>query len=388
MTNGLQKNSRTAICTIVAKNYLAGARVLSRSFLGSHTGSKVYVLFIDPIDSCFDPAQESFETVLLADIDFPSDPSYRFKYNLTELATAVKPFFLRHLFAKTDAEMILYLDPDIMVTGSLDPLFDRLETSPIILTPHLDADFPEDGLEPDECHILRSGVFNLGFLGARRSSEADELLVWLENKLLDRCVIEHEKGYFVDQRFFDLAYAIFPFIHVERDPGYNVAYWNLHSRTLSRDGGQWLCNKVPLRFFHFSSYPVGYEFVSRHCNRFRLSERPDLSPLFKDYENQLLEAGALECRKWPYPYNCFSNGYPIHDRARKIYRSTECWLERFGNPFESIVIRVFLVISCTISRGYAWFFYRLCEWLQQGSNRAQKHRLGNCAATVPRIDRK
>ena len=41
---------------------------------------------------------------------------------------------------------------------------------------------------------------------------------------------------------------------VVRDPEYNVAWWNLSTRTVSWDGSGYLVNGRPLGFFHFSGY--------------------------------------------------------------------------------------------------------------------------------------
>src|SRR4051812_9000390 len=48
------------ICTIIAKNYLAAARVLAQSFHEQHPSARCHVLVIDEIEDYFDPAQEPF----------------------------------------------------------------------------------------------------------------------------------------------------------------------------------------------------------------------------------------------------------------------------------------------------------------------------------------
>ena len=50
------------ICTIIAKNYVAQARVLARTFLELHPGSRCYVLVIDEFDGYLDPSAEAFRS--------------------------------------------------------------------------------------------------------------------------------------------------------------------------------------------------------------------------------------------------------------------------------------------------------------------------------------
>ena len=76
------------------------------------------------------------------------------------------------------------MDPDILVTGTLDGLFEKLDASDIVLTPHLDQDYPADGLLPDDGYILRAGQFNLGFIGVSATENAQSFLNWWKNAIL------------------------------------------------------------------------------------------------------------------------------------------------------------------------------------------------------------
>lgn len=323
-----------AICTIIAKNYVAHARVLVESFLAKHPGGECFVLVIDDFEGYIDPALESFRLVRLDELGISDARSLCFKYNVTELATAVKATLIKHLLDRLKVGSLLYLDPDILVTGSLLPLFDKLERSPAILTPHLDTDYPDDGKYPDDRHILISGIFNLGFLGIRKGPWADRFLAWLEPKLMSHCIIDHKQGYFVDQRFFDLALAIFPEMEIERNVGYNVAYWNMHSRFLRVSDDAWVCNGEALRFFHFSDYkPESAEVISGHMNRYLIADRPDMVPIFELYHSKLIAHGYEEVRKWPYGYARFGDGRIVSDDIRRIYRESEGLEAKKTDPF-------------------------------------------------------
>jgi hypothetical protein len=317
-------------------------------------------LFIDRTERYIDPSKEYFTAYHLDEIGIPDVKEICFKYNVTELATAVKPFFLRFLLSKPEIREILYLDPDILVLDTLGNLFSLLDTKDIVLTPHLDMDYPEDGRFPDDSHIMKSGVFNLGFIGVRRSDNSQRLLDWWAGKMRDKCVIDHGKGYFVDQRFIDFAFPLFENIHVEKDTGYNVAYWNLHSRRVDWREGRWLCNGKPLCFFHFSNYkPEAPSMLSAFQNRMRLADHPALERLFTLYTERLLQHGYGESRAWPYTHGKYADGGTITDADRRVYRSLGKRLVP-GDPFD----RRLYPFQLKFAMRLATLFGKLRHWVR------------------------
>ncbi len=98
-----------------------------------------------------------------------------------------------------------------------------------------------------------------------------QLLDWWSERLATDCLVAPERGYFVDQRWMDLAPGLIPRLAILRDEGYNVAYWNLPSREVTRDGERYTVNGRPLRFFHFSGYdPDHPDRLSKHQDRIDL----------------------------------------------------------------------------------------------------------------------
>ena len=110
------------ICTIIAKNYLAHARVLSESFKDHHPNGTCYVLIIDDLEGYVDPAAEPFELVTPAQLDIDNYEHMAAIYDVVELSTAVKPWLLAHLLNERGLERIAYFDPDIQIYDRLDRL--------------------------------------------------------------------------------------------------------------------------------------------------------------------------------------------------------------------------------------------------------------------------
>lgn len=322
------------ICTIVAKNYISFARTLCESFLATHPSGKCFVLIIDDIVNFIDPDDENFDIISLNELNIPDIRSLSFKYDITEFSTAVKPYLMEYLLVEENVEKLLYLDPDILVTDSLEELYTKLNDTDIILTPHLDTDYPDDGLMPNDSHIMRSGIFNLGFIGVRNCNNTKNFLRWWQKKLFDKCLIDHKAGYMVDQKFIDYALVLFTGISIIYDTGYNVAYWNIHSRNIESIGDRWKCNKKNLYFFHFSDFkPDETEKISGHQTRYNLNDNKGLEDIFRHYSNKLFEHGYKKTRSWPYTYNYYNSGKQIRNSARKLFKKEESSLN-VSDPFE------------------------------------------------------
>src|SRR5438552_1984256 len=329
-------------CTIVAKNYLAFARTFAQLFLSFHPGGRVYVLIVDDFEGFMNPSDECFETIKLNDLSIPDVVNLTFRYDPTELCTSLKARFLEYLIEEKSLDRVLYFDADILVTGQLERIYDLLDHHDIVLTPHLNADFPNDGMLPDDGYILRAGLFNLGFIAINSSENARSFLTWWKAKLYEQCVVDVANGYFVEQKFIELAPLLFRNLFIETGPGYNVAYSNLHSRQLGRHNGSWTCHGGPLFFYHFSGYSPQSDIISRYIPslaRYRLSGRADLRPLFSEYERLLNSNSNEQARTYPYTFGFFKTGEPITHEHRLYYRACCAAGETISDPFDSERIR-------------------------------------------------
>jgi glycosyltransferase involved in cell wall biosynthesis len=321
-----------AFCTVVAKNYLAHARALGRSLAAHHPDLPFYVLLVDDVEGTFVPGRETFRIVTLDEIDLPRPREFCFRYDVLELSTAVKPFFFRTLFARGHRSLV-FLDPDIWVYRSLGPILDRLGPARVLLTPHLTAPL-DDGRRPGEVEILLSGAYNLGFLGLAAGGEVDDLLRWWAARCETDCIVDPARGLFVDQRWMDLVPGLMDRVDVLRDPGCNVAYWNLAHRPLGGSADAPTAGGAPLRFFHWSGLdPLHPTRLSRHQDRFQEVADEPLLGMVRRYSATLLELGYQASRQWPYTHGVLDDGHPIGKELRRLFREQP--KGRFPDPFDT-----------------------------------------------------
>jgi len=283
------------IFTVIAPNYAAQAMILGRSLAQKMPNSVFRIVVLqDCLDTEFikkgidkyltledvkvDHAAVNFQNFDWSGFDITNAVN---QYDLLEFATSVKPTILKS-YLNEGYSRVTYLDPDIQIFSDFMECLNSEKD--ISLTPHILEDFPMDSKLPDQQSILYAGIYNLGFISV--TSGAMPFLKWWENKLNIFCSMDVNSGYHVDQRWVDWATS-FVDVDVIREPGLNVAYWNLHERSLS-EGPNYQVNSndsffKPLRFFHFSGFigPTS-EKISRHCTR-KFKENGNLNSLLAQY---------------------------------------------------------------------------------------------------------
>lgn len=330
------QNGKVLFCTIVSKNYLARARVLIESLKVFHPDALYDVLLVDRVDGFFDPAQEKFGVTLLETLPIPEMASFCFQYNILELNTAAKPYYMEALLKKHGCEKLVYLDPDILALDSLQPILEKLNSDSIVLTPHSTVPYPNDR-QQSEVDLLRAGVFNLGFVAVKNDSEAVRMLQWWQSRLYKGCRSEMNLGYHVDQKWMDLTPCLFKGVCILREPGYNIASWNFHAHKFTVTDGKYFVDGAPMRFFHFSGFnPLNPTVVSKNQHHYTLDTVGDLKILFLKYSQIVKESGFEESVKWPYVYGVFDNGESIPAELRLVYLKMGEHRARFGNPFTAI----------------------------------------------------
>ncbi|MDQ3506997.1 MAG: methyltransferase domain-containing protein [Actinomycetota bacterium] len=309
------------ICTIVAKNYVAHARTLAKSYKDHYPEGKCYVLVVDETEGYINPSEEPFELVRPTDIGLDDFEHMISIYDVVEFSTAVKPWFLAHLMKDRGEERIVYFDPDIQIFDRMDGMEGFIKEKELVLIPHVTSPMPRDGEKPSEADIMIAGTYNLGFIALENTERSLALLDWWAERLATDCIVAPELGYFVDQRWIDFAHGVMPGFHVLTDPGYNVAYWNLHGREVKEKSGEFLVNGEPLKFFHFSGFsPDDRGSLSKHQSRIKFKRGSALSKLCDSYADSLLRNGFETARGWTYTYSVLPNGVKLDSGMHRIYR--------------------------------------------------------------------
>jgi hypothetical protein len=163
---------------------------------------------------------------------------------------------------------------------------------------------------------------NLGFIAV--GPPGREFLAWWRERLLVDAISAVELNLFTDQRWIDWVPALFDHV-VSRDPGMNIAWWNIHERHLeTADDGSILVDGQPLRFVHFSGYsPASPDVLSKHQampHRTEHAEGSLIRRLADEYGRRLTESGHADRIGVPYQYGTTDDGLELTAAVRGTIR--------------------------------------------------------------------
>jgi len=325
---------KPTICyTSVNVEYLDRALVLLESIRATNPSWQVVLVLVDDEESA-EANQEvlaQFDEVILSRELIGNDHDrWIFAHDVVEACTAVKGAAMKLLLARSP-RAVVYLDPDIYVFRDLESLLVTLSNFDVCLTPHqLSPATTTKSIEDNEIGSLRHGIFNLGFAAVRPTNEGLRFASWWAERLRYYCFNDPMRGLFTDQKWLDHAPVFFRGMGILREPGMNVASWNLDNRRVAVDqSGNYTVNGQPLYFWHFTKATSVGPLMTL---RFGAWDHA-VSQLWRFYLERLHEVRkSVEVTPWA--FQCFSNGVAVPAIARRIYRERQDLMGHFPDPFE------------------------------------------------------
>ena len=219
--------------------------------------------------------------------------SFEFSINeldsFLELATRIRATAIKKVIELFSPELVIYVDPDVYVYKLFEDVFTN---SNMYITPHLiEDDYELSDKKADllkfSKNLLRYGSYNMGIYGIKNSSLGLKILDFYESLLIHHCSSSSLYG-FVDQKWTDLLVSIFPEnIKVVKNPGLNLAYWNIKYRPINIVNDSYCINGDE------SLYAIHFSGVSPHKISHPYNESILFTKLTKDYQDLLLNFSPL-----------------------------------------------------------------------------------------------
>jgi hypothetical protein len=320
--------------TSLTFSYLSRARILVWSLKRFHPDWHFVAVITDmaPDGFGFDVDDEQFDEIIWGqDLQIENVESWMFRHDLVETCTAVKGPVMDMLCQREDAGKVIYLDPDITVFCPLDSLIAELDGNDVLLTPHqLVPDEDDQAIKDNEICSLKHGIYNLGFVAVAAREEGKRFARWWSSRLQSYCYDDIPSGLFTDQRWCDHAPAFFDGVKIIKDPGCNLASWNLSQRKVEiTPEGEILVNNSPLKFYHFTKYgPVGLTMTERYA-----ADNTEVYELWEWYGRKLNEFTPTGLPDDYWAFSHFRNKEPIQKEHRLLYRQRRDLQAAFPDPY-------------------------------------------------------
>ncbi|MEO5572120.1 MAG: glycosyltransferase [Bacteroidia bacterium] len=251
-----------AFSTIITPDYIHYALALRESLIRFNTEINFFILVTEKDEELKEKIEKKYPGVTvffgqeLCKDGIGKKIYDKYFNNLKdEFRWSMKPVLLKYLIEKLNFDKVLYLDCDIFFFNSYDFLFEKLETSRVILTPHWRSMNPH--LDEVNFQIqFNEGLYNAGFVGVNKNSI--EILDWWAMVCEYVCVKQPEKGYYVDQSHLNLFQIKFDSVEILKHKGCNVAAWNQLEckRTIGKDGKVLINDEFPVVFIHFTNSTI------------------------------------------------------------------------------------------------------------------------------------
>jgi len=323
------------VFTSAAFNYIPKVRMLFRSLRQHHPEWKLHLALADELRPGVDLSAEPFDAVMpVRDLGIESWRGWAFCHTIVELATAIKPFALARLLAEPGTAKVLYMDPDTVSFSRLDDILAALDEANLVLTPHQtrpEATLP--AVMDNEICSLKHGIYNLGFVGVAATETGREFADWWSRRLYHFCRADIPNGLFTDQRWIDLAPALFDGIAIMRSGRHNVAPWNLTTREVALDAeGRYTVDGEPLGFYHFTGFDSGDHRIMSLKNA---SGNAAVQKLVDWYAGETAVLAKDPLAKEPWAFGSYSDGTPISKAQRVVYRERVDLQAAFPDPFDA-----------------------------------------------------
>jgi hypothetical protein len=292
----------TAAYTVVTPNYLAHAWSLKKSFLEHNQGVDFFICILGEERHC--PQMDNTTIYFINALSDNRIGEMIQRYNPFELSCALKPFFASHILEHHNhVQRLIYLDSDMYVFGA----FAVLSDAAITLSPHrtVNVNYLPGFDNFSTIDLLKYGVYNAGYFELLRKPEALNFIKWWQALMVNHAYNKPEENLFTDQLWLSTVPSFFNDVFINKNPGYNAAFWNLIERKITFNNDRWYVNDEPLILFHYSNYKVEEpeRLVNFEHPMLSFASLPELKPIFEKYRIGLLEAGYAKIKTIPYPFS-------------------------------------------------------------------------------------
>ncbi|MEO5561859.1 MAG: hypothetical protein ABIR18_00465 [Chitinophagaceae bacterium] len=273
-------------CTIITADYFPRALALYKSIAKYDQEIELQVLIADnkPVAELpgHFPKIKIFQVSELSSYPLVTELYNKYAHVSTDFFRwSLKPILISYLLKK-GWQKILYLDCDMYFVNDYHFLFDELDYSSVLLTPHWRNKDPLVD-EVSFFSLFRSGIFTAGFVGANQKSR--DAMEWWANACHFLMGEHPSLGIHDDQRYLDILPVYYPDTKIIRHRGCTIGAWQYEEcKRVLVNGEVRINGEYPVIFIHFEEMLVS-QILKGHDEL--------LLPYLNEYKEVFEQSGQL-----------------------------------------------------------------------------------------------
>ena len=361
-------------CTKFDHHYLDKGLVLYESLRKHYPQAQVCVLALTEECSSF-LQRLGLECVTIFSLDdlFSREPRLSAARQDRDLAsfifTLTPQVILAAMEFAIEGEQVVYIDADMMFFGSPAKILEESKASDVALAPH--------NFSPHMEGQKRFGIYNVGWVGFKKSSGGVRCAKWWAESCLEWCHDRLENGKFADQKYLENFESIADSVHVIKDIGLNAAPWNVSGRRFTKSGEEVQVDGTPLVLYHFAKVKRILPWcIATRAKQQAIMRAPGIiKNVYSLYTNQL----EYITKKYQIPYNWIFGR--VNSRHKKY--------NTYNNDLQLNMYAVFIRIlkgEYVISLFWSWLKLFMIENWESESNTPQiNEKPEKIAQEIPKI---
>ncbi len=238
-------------CTYFDRGFLTQGVALARSLAAHDPAAVLWVLALDDetVRALRGLKLSTLRIVPLTELEAadPALAAVKPTRSRVEYYFTLSPCWPRHLLqTRPEIDRLVYLDADLFLFSSPQPIWDELDKGSLLLCAHRFPDFLK--------HYERHGRYNVGVLGWRRDKDGLACLEWWRERCLEWCFDRLEADRYADQKYLEEWPQRFSGVVECRHPGVNLAPWNWMNHRYDYSSSEVQIDGQPLVVFHFARF--------------------------------------------------------------------------------------------------------------------------------------
>lgn len=218
------------------------------------------------------------------------------KEKMYEYYWSCKPYTVKWLMDKINADMVTYIDCDFMFFSSPEKIFKEADQTSVLIQPN---NFSYD----EEKQFLPVGYYCSCWESFKNNKQGRQVLDWWHQKCMEWCYAKFEPERFADQKYLDKWRILFKGVSEVTTPGANIAPWNIQKFDISLKNKKVLVNNLwPLVYYHYHSFKMNlidysYIITGDRDNYYRIPDGVE-EIIYKPYI-KLLKAATIKVKSIP-----------------------------------------------------------------------------------------